>query len=267
MKPTLIVRRTIMLALLAYGLMCAYLYLFQRAIIYLPADRYSVPSPSVLPGMKEVKITTQDKIALHCWYQPPSKAEYPTILYLHGNRGGLLNRTDDFKDMVEAGYGVLALEYRGYSGNDGSPSEQGLYKDGRAAMEFLTLQGVPPADVVVMGHSLGTGVAVQLAVEFPVRSLVLLAPYTWLGEIGAARYWYAPVSLLLKDRFDSIHKVAKLSVPLFIFHGKQDQIIPFDHAKRLYASAHSPKKLVLFAQRDHNDLPMRRILHIIDPSR
>ena len=263
MKPLLFARRVLMLALLAYGLMCAYLYLFQRSIIYKPADSYSAPSPSILPDMKEVKITTSDKVTLHCWYQKAGKAGFPTILYLHGNRGGLMDRTDNYREIVDGGYGLLALEYRGYSGNFGSPSEQGLYKDARAGLAFLAAEGITLKDTIIMGHSLGTGVAVQMATESKVRSLVLLAPYTSIGEIGAKRYWYAPVALLLEDTFDSVGKAVSVLPPVFIFHGKRDIVIPFEQAERLYAAMHPPKKMVLFASRDHNDLPISRILQII----
>jgi uncharacterized protein len=258
-----------MLLLLGYAMMCAYLYLFQRAIIYHPDAKYGAPSPSLLPDMQEVDITTSDKRTLRSWYQPPRTIGLPTILFLHGNRGGLTERTETYRDIVDAGYGVLALDYRGYSGNSGSPSEQGLYEDGRAAMAFLYTRETPPEHVILMGHSLGTGVAVQLATEYPVRALVLLAPYTAIAEIGASHYWYAPVSLLLEDRFDSLSKAGNVTAPVFIFHGKQDETIPYDHAKRLYAAFHAPKKMILFKHRDHNGLSMPRVLEVMQslPSR
>ena len=259
-------RRILMLSVLGYAMMCAYLYLFQRTIMYHPDAKYSAPSPSLLPDMQEVDITTSDKLTLRSWYQPPRTTGSPTIVFLHGNRGGLTERTETYCDIVSAGYGVLALDYRGYSGNPGSPSEHGLYADGRAAMAFLHTRDTPPERVILMGHSLGTGVAVQLATEYPVRALVLLAPYTAIAEIGASRYWYAPVSVLLEDRFDSLSKAGNVTAPVFIFHGKQDETIPYEQAKRLYAAFHAPKKLMLFTHKDHNGLSMPRVLEVMQSS-
>jgi uncharacterized protein len=258
-------KRLIAVAILAYVGICAYLYMFQRDILYHPSPIYAAPNPSALLAMQEVEVLTQDGITLHSWYAP-APPHAPTIVFLHGNAGGLQERTPTYHAIIEAGYGLLALEYRGYSGNAGRPTEEGLYHDGRAAFTYLQTQGVAADNVVLMGHSLGTGVAVQLATEYPLHALVLIAPFTSMVAMANEQYWYVPAGVLLKDRYDSLSKAARVEEPVLIFHGQNDALIPVAHAVALDSALTSaPRKhLVIDPSAKHNDVPMDSILTALE---
>jgi uncharacterized protein len=258
-------RRTLAIALLLYTALCGSLYVFQRDILYKPATTYTAPNPASLPTMQEVTFTTEDNMTLHSWFAP-STTEKPTILFLHGNAGGLQERTATYQAIMEAGYGLLALEYRGYSGNAGKPTEEGLYQDARAALSYLNEHGVPSKHVVVMGHSLGTGVAVQMATEYPLTAIVLIAPYTSMIAMANDQYWYVPAGLLLKDRFDSLSKATQVDDPVLIFHGEHDALIPVTQGRALNAAltAAPRKQIIIDPSATHNDLPMTTILPTLE---
>jgi hypothetical protein len=255
----------LLLALLVYTAMCGYLFIFQHSILYKPTNTYAAPDPTALPTVREVEFMTEDGITLHSWFSSAT-TDKPTVLFLHGNADSLQRRTPTYQTILKAGYGLLALEYRGYSGNAGRPSEQGLYKDARAALAYLQNQGISSENVVVMGYSLGTGVAVQMATEYTLAAVALLAPYASITAIASDLYWYVPVNLLLQDRFDSLSKAAQVDDPVLIFHGEQDTLIPVEHAHMLNAAltAAPRKHLLIEPAATHNDLPMATILSALD---
>ena len=156
---------------------------------------------------------------------------------------------------IKAGYGVLLLAYRGYSGNQGQPSEQGLYNDARAALHFLKKQHIAEHCMVLFGESLGTGVAVQMATEFHVGAVILQSPYTSIADVGQKHYPFLPVHWLLKDRYDSRDKITHIHAPLFIFHGTKDKIIPLAMGEKIYQSALPPKQMKIYPEAGHGNLP------------
>lgn len=202
-------------------------------------------------GMEDVELVTSDGLHLNAWYQkaPPGK---PTILYLHGNAGHIGFRMPLVSGFLNAGYGVLLLEYRGYGGNPGSPSELGLYHDGEAAMAFLLNKGVPSEAVVLYGESLGSGVATKLAEQTRVCAVILQSPYTSITQV--ARFHYPWILLPPWDKFDSLSRIDRINAPLLILHGRLDRLVPFEQAQVLYKKAKEPKKLIEFADKDHNNL-------------
>jgi pimeloyl-ACP methyl ester carboxylesterase len=115
------------------------------------------------------------------------------------------------------------MSYRGYGGNPGQPSEEGLYNDARAAIEFLAAEGIRPENVIYYGESLGSGVAVQLALETTPAAIILEAPYTDITAVGQRRYPFLPVRLLMRDRFDNLSKIAAVRAPVMVIHGEQDR--------------------------------------------
>ena len=146
----------------------------------------------------------------------------PVILYFHGNGGALHYRVERFRKLITDGIGLVALEYRGYGGLGGSPSEQGLIADAEAAYAYAAAH-YPVQQIVFWGESLGTGVAVALAAEKPVGRVILEAPFTSAAAVGARHYWYLPVRLLMKDQFHSDERIGKVTAPLLILHGVHDQ--------------------------------------------
>lgn len=238
---------------------CAYLYVFQRDILYKPHKDYSPPSVTLLPDITEIEVQTSDGIALKSWFHAPQTSE-KTILYLHGNAGGLTKRSHFYRQIIDNNYGVLALEYRGFSQNKGSPTEAGLYEDARAALRYLAKNGIQLNDVVIMGRSLGTGVATQMAVEHELHALILISPYTSIADAGAERYPFAPINLLLKDKFDSVSKAHLVEEPVLIFHGTKDRITPYSQGLRLIDAFNPPKKLITYEGKNHGNLPFDDIM-------
>ena len=160
--------------------------------------------------------------------------------------------------LLDAGFGGLLVGYRGYGGNPGQPTEEGLYADGRASLRFAVGQGISPAATVLYGESLGTGVAVRMAREqaatAPVAAVVLETPYTSIAEVAGHHYPYVPARWLVRDRFDAASIIAAIRSPLLVFHAEDDRVIPISLARRLFAAAMEPKEARWFAAGGHGDL-------------
>jgi len=227
----------------------ALLWVFQRNLLYLAPRELPGPPPA---GYRLVHFETSDGLSLGAWYRPAA-AEHPTILFLTGNAASLPASADWCRALAEAGYGLLIVSYRGYDGNPGTPSEQGLYRDGRAAL--LWLAGQDLRRPVLAGLSLGSGVAAELAYEAaaPVstwpkgvapRALLLFSPYRSIPEVAAAHYPIFPVRLLARDRFDTASKLAAIRIPVFVAHGEDDRVVPFAQGAAVYNAAPEPKRFV-----------------------
>ncbi|HLI11913.1 MAG TPA: alpha/beta hydrolase [Alphaproteobacteria bacterium] len=229
------------------------LYVFQRRLVFMPSGRLGSPADAGVPEMEEVFYPTSDGLTLRAWYRAAGNGRL-TIAYFHGNAGHLGERAFKARYFIEHGYGFLLTSYRGYSGNPGRPTESRVYDDGRAALAFLADRKVAPAATVLYGESLGTGVAVQLAVERPAAALVLEAPFTSLADVAARRYWWTPARWLLRDRFASLDKIARVAKPLLVVHGERDRTVRAELGERLFAAAMPPKELKLIPGAGHADL-------------
>jgi fermentation-respiration switch protein FrsA (DUF1100 family) len=219
------------------------LWAFQRDLMYFPDGLPRVP-PSyydMLDGVQEVTFTTADGVDLAAWYAraPPNR---PTVVMFHGNGGSLRGERYRLKNFKDAGVGALLLAYRGYSGNAGSPSEQGLYADARSTLDWLQANGVEGRSIVLYGISLGTGVATKMAEERDVGALILESPYTSTVDVAAFRFPVVPVSWLLDDRFESLARIRLITEPLLIMHGDDDTVIPQRFGRQLFDAANEPKQ-------------------------
>jgi fermentation-respiration switch protein FrsA (DUF1100 family) len=154
----------------------------------------------------------------------PPRGDSPVVIYFHGNGGSIRLRVDRFRRLVAAGVGLVGVSYRGYGGSTGTPTEQGLIEDARAAYAFAAERY--PGRIAVWGESLGTGVAVALASEKPVTHVILDAPYSSTVDVAADLYWFLPVRLLMKDQFRSDLRIKNVQAPVLILHGDGDDIIP-----------------------------------------
>jgi fermentation-respiration switch protein FrsA (DUF1100 family) len=234
------------------------LWVFQRRLIYLPSGAVP-PAASVLPGAEEVAFTTADGLRLRGWFVPPRGsagpgAARPAVLVCNGNGGNRAMRAALAAALARMGLAVLLFDYRGYGGNPGQPTEEGLAADARAAAGYLAGRpGVDPARLVYFGESLGAAVALRLATERPPAALVLRSPFASLAEVGRVHYPVLPVSWLLRDRFDSAALAGRLTAPLLVVAGDRDGIVPVAHSRRLFAAAPQPKRLVVLEGADHND--------------
>ena len=252
-KRTMTVMTAILVSLLCvYAGVLAMLYFTQRSLMYFPETIHTTPAAAGLPQAEEVKLTTSDGEHIIAWHVPPRDGK-PVILYFHGNGGALRYRVERFTRLTNDGIGIVAVEYRGYGGSSGSPSERGLIADAEAGYAFAAAR-YPAQQIVLWGESLGTGVAVALAAEKPVGRVILEAPFTSAVAVGAKHYWYVPVRLLMTDQFRSDARIGKVTAPLLILHGVKDQTVPYAMGEQLFALANKPKHIVRFLDGGHEDL-------------
>ena len=145
----------------------------------------------------------------------------------------------------------MLISWRGFSGNKGSPSENNLYKDAKAAIKWLNEQNITNDKIILYGESLGTGVAVEMAKKNNFNSMILESPFTSIENSAKIYYPYLPVRLLLKDKYDSISKIKMISIPIMIMHGKKDDVVPFSMGIELFEKANSPKYSYFTSEDDH----------------
>jgi fermentation-respiration switch protein FrsA (DUF1100 family) len=246
-----ILRAAAVMGGVGYISIAALMYLYQDKLLYHPDPQRTDPRAIGLAHAEEVALTAADGTRLVAWYTP-ARPGAATILFLHGNGGSLQGRTDRYRFYTDQGFGVLFLSWRGYGGSGGTPSETGFNQDADAAYDFLMAQGVAPDSVLLVGESLGTGLAVQLAARKPVKALALEAPYDSAAAVAAKRYWWLPVKYLIKDSFDSLKAIAAVHVPLLIHHGSADRVIPIAAGRRLYAAANEPKQFIELKDATHD---------------
>ncbi len=240
-----------LVAALAYVGVGGLLYFAQRALLFIPERARIPPAEAGLPRAQEVTLDTSDGERVIVWHVP-ARAGKPVVLYFHGNGGSLPWRADRFRAMTADGVGLAALSYRGYGGSTGSPSERGLLLDAAAAYAFVAGQ-YGSGRIVLWGESLGTGVAAMIAAAHPVARVVLESPYTAVVDIAASIYWFMPVRWLMKDPFRADRAIAKVTVPVLVLHGEQDEVIPIRFAERLYALIRAPKQFIRLPGAGHND--------------
>jgi fermentation-respiration switch protein FrsA (DUF1100 family) len=239
----------------AYVALCAGLYLLQRRFIFPAGGGRPDPLAYGVPEVRVLTVRTADGLDLNAWYLPPARPDGAVALFLHGNGGTIGGRAARVPQFAAAGWGVLLLDYRGYGGNPGSPSEEGLALDARAAYDALLGLGIAPGCIVVWGESLGTAPAVRLAREAKVAAVVLEAPFTSMTEMARRTYPFVPVAALLKDRFDTLGRIGGLGVPLFIEHGERDGLVPVAMGERLFRAAGTPARAIRrIAGAGHDDL-------------
>ncbi len=239
-------------AVVLYVGLATMIYFAQRSLMYFPDTARTAPAAAGLLEAAEETLTAADGVKSIVWHVAPRDAK-PVILYFHGNGGALQYRVERFRKLIADGIGLVALEYRGYGGLNGTPSEQGLIADAEAAYAFAAAR-YQPAQLVLWGESLGSGVAVALAAEKPVGRVILEAPFTSALAVGERHYWYLPVRLLMKDQYRSDLRIGKVTAPLLILHGVHDRIIPYTMGERLFDLANKPKHIVRFLDGGHEDL-------------
>lgn len=240
-------------AVIVYLILVGMMFFAQRALMFPAPDDTRTPEQAGVPQYILVE-SEADGRRLTNWYVAPSKAGFPVIAFFHGNAGSQAVVAPWLQSYVEAGYGVMVVAYRGYNGDKGEPSEEGLYADSRAALGVLKQMGFGPDRVVLLGQSLGTGVAVQMASEGLGSQLVLEAPYTSMVDEAFYHYPFVPASLLVRDPFDSLSKIAAVHMPVLMISGEQDAVVPHRLSQRLFAAANEPKQALWIPEAGHNDL-------------
>ncbi|SAK89549.1 alpha/beta hydrolase fold protein [Caballeronia hypogeia] len=236
---------------LLYAVALAGLYWLQGRLVYPLEQIQAFRNDELEKHTDAVVIRTADGLDLTVRYSAPSRESAPTVLLFHGNGEDLTQRGHIALEMIEAGYGVLLAEYRGYGGNPGKPHEAGLYADARAAYAFAAARS---DSIVLHGYSLGSGVAVQLASEAKIDALILEAPFTSIVDVAAKRFPLFPVRQLARDRYESLAKIASVDAPILIYGGTADGVIPPAHFQRLFDAARGDKRLALIEDADHLDV-------------
>lgn len=241
--------------LLFVAVLLVLLWAGQRRLIYLPLGAAGSPDRVGLPDAEAVAIATADHAELQAWFVPSRRGHArATVIVFNGNAGNRAYRAPLAAALAERSVNVLLFDYRGFGGSTGSASEAGLFADAQAVRAYVVSRpDVDPGRLAFVGESLGTGVAVALAVEAAPMALVLRSPFTSLADVGARHYWFLPVRRLLWDRYDSLSRIATLTCPLVVVAGDQDRIVPIELSRRLYNAAPEPKRLVTIAGADHND--------------
>ncbi|QGM47609.1 alpha/beta hydrolase [Methylocystis heyeri] len=230
-------------ALLLYLSALLGLALFQRSLIYNPGSAIVSPAQAGLALTQTLRLSSKDGQELIAWFEPPRDGR-PLILYFHGKGGILADRQERFRLLTGSGYGLLALSYRGYGGSTGAPTEEGLLLDAEAAYAEAVRRGFAGPRLVIMGESLGTGVATIMASRHEAAALVLDAPFLSALDVAEGRYPIFPVNIVMKDQFRSDLAIGSVHMPVLMMHGEADTVIPIDSARRLFALAREPKEFI-----------------------
>lgn len=246
--------RWTVLVVLVLGTGVAVVWSLQRQLIYFP-DRGDVPAAAdVIEGARDVTLRTEDGLELGAWFVPARRSRDTgmAVLVAPGNGGNRAGRAGLAEQLSRRGLAVLLMDYRGYGGNPGRPSEAGLAADADAAVRALTELGYPPRRTIHLGESIGTGVVAALQERTPPAGVVLRSPFTELADVGAHHYPWLPVRLLLRDRFEVVDRIAASEVPVTVVHGDRDSVVPTRLSVRVADEAGSlAERVVLRA--DHND--------------
>jgi hypothetical protein len=238
----------------AYGGLVLLLYLYQPHLVFYPeVDREVAATPRQASlAYEDIRLKTADGVDLHGWYIPAPQPR-GTVLFLHGNAGNISHRLDSLEMFHRLGYSTLIFDYRGYGNSGGKPTEQGTYRDAEAAWRYLTEQRhTPECRIVLFGESLGGAVASCLATRQKPAALVIASGFTSVPELGQQLYPYLPVKLVANIRYDTREYLRAVTAPVLIAHSPQDDIIPFEHGRALYAAANPPKQFLELAG-GHND--------------
>lgn len=237
---------------LAYLAVLVVVYFFQRRLQYFPSPGpVALPSGAMYEGLEEFTATASDGVRLRGWYWPGTR---PIVLLIfNGNGGHRGHRLDWMADLRSLGVGVCAVDYRGYGGSQGVPTEEGLYRDAEAALDWLEGRGLEK--VVYLGESLGSAVAVELARRRPPAALIVQSGFSSAVDVGQKAYPFLPVRLLMKDRYESAAKIAQVRAPSLFIHGTKDSIVPIRFGRALHDAATGVKEWYEVPNADHNDLP------------
>ena len=231
------------------------MFMLQRKLMFVPEKADLNPASFNAERMTKHRLTTSDDVGITAWYSP-AKKDKPTIVYFHGNAFhiGAEYRVVRYNRMIDEGYGVLTISYRSYGDSNGSPTEQGLYRDGRAGINFLHGEkNIALKNLIIMGESMGSGVTHQMATEYDVGAVVLDSPYTSTIDVAKESYWWLPVDYLIRDKFESWKKIGRITAPITMIHGDADAVIPIAHSQRLFSLANEPKTRIVLEGVGHVD--------------
>ncbi|WP_406977026.1 MULTISPECIES: alpha/beta hydrolase [unclassified Nocardiopsis] len=235
-------------------LLTGFLWAGQRSVIYLPSVGAPPPAAEVLPGAEAVRLTTEDGLGLGGWFVPPQgRDREAAVLVTNGNAGDRESRAPLARALAAEGFAVLLFDYRGYGGNEGSPSEEGLAADARAAADHLAERGFAADRTLYFGESLGAAVATGLAVDRPPAALFLRSPFSSLVDMGERQYPFLPVRWMMWDRYPVAEQVAGIDVPTTVVIGDADRVVPPEQSREVAAASPRLFEEVVLLGAGHND--------------
>ena len=226
--------------ILAYLSIILFVYFNQRNLLYHPSENNYL-NDKINFNYKEIFIETSENIKLKSWFIEKDLEKFKTILFFHGNAGNLFNRVYKLNELNKLDLNILIISWRGFSGNEGRPTEKNLYHDAEEAVKWLKEQGLDNKNIILYGESLGTGIATELASKNNFGGIILESPFTSMVDTAKIYYPYLPVNLLLKDKYDSKSKISDIKTPILIMHGKMDNIVPQKMSLELFEKANNPK--------------------------
>ena len=235
---------------LAYFIIILFVYFYQRNLLYHPSENNYL-NDKITFNYEEIFIETDKNINLKSWFIKKDLNKFKTILIFHGNAGNLFNRVYKLNELNKLDVNILLISWRGFSGNKGKPTEKNLYHDAEEAVKWLNNRGAISKNIILYGESLGTGVAIELGTRNAFGGIILESPFTSIANAAKIYYPYLPVSIILKDRYDSIGKIKNINTPIFIMHGKMDNIVPQQMGLELFEKANNPKYSYFPEDDDH----------------
>jgi hypothetical protein len=251
-RPGAVARAGLRLGLVLLGL-GALLLIFEKQLIYFPMRGHDATPTDLGIPHEEVDLRAEDGVRLHGWFLPVKESRF-TVLVCHGNAGNISHRLDRVLFMESRlKVDTLLFDYRGYGRSEGSPDEEGTYRDARAAYRWLVDRGLGPERIVLFGESLGSAVALQLAVEVDARALILESPFSSIPDMARAVYPFLPLWPFVRTRYDNVSKIGRLRMPLLVLHGERDEVVPFAQGRRVWGAAPEPKKFFAIPGASHND--------------
>lgn len=245
--------RLVALLVVLIGVVVLMAWAWQRQLVYFP-DASRVPAAAeALPGASDVTLRTSDGLELGAWFLPAKEPDPMAVLVAPGNGGNRAGRVELAKALHRRGLAVMLMDYRGYGGNPGSPTEKGLAADADAAVAALTELGHPPERTIYFGESLGSGVVAALSSRRAPAGMVLRSPFTELADVGAHHYPWLPVRLLLQDRFPVLEHLESGRVPTTVVYGDRDTVVPTELSERVADRAPVLVERLVLEGADHND--------------
>ncbi len=236
--------------IIAYIIALIFIYFYQRNLLYHPSEN-NYQNDEIKFSYDEIFIKVDNEIKLKSWLINKDLKKFKTLILFHGNAGDLSNRVYKLNGLNKLDLNVLLVSWRGFSGNNGYPTEKNLYKDAEAAIKWLNDKKVSNEQIILYGESLGSGVAVEMGKQNNFNSIILESPFTSIENSAKIYYPYLPIKLLLKDRYDSISKIGTIKTPILIMHGEKDDITPFSMGKELLDKANHPKHSYFTSTDDH----------------
>lgn len=234
-----------LLVVVAYTGVIGYYIHIEPRIVYVPSSAVFPPGPGEDLAYEKTVIASADQVQLSAWIIPAKESSPDWVIFFHGNGGNVSRARAWYATLHQLGVNVLAPDYRGYGESTGTPSEAGLYRDARAAYDYLVQnRNVPPEQIVLYGHSLGAEVATQLASTVPVRGLVVEGGLPSLPARGQELFPFLPVSWIAANRFDAGHAIARVTCPKLFLHAGSDTVVPLHHGRTLFSMAPEPKEWV-----------------------